>query len=147
MGYINKEMDKNHGGENMMSEEDNTRRPGFFIVGAPKCGTSSMMRYLRQHPDIFMPNKELHFFGSDIYTKRLMKKDYLNCFSKARHEKMAGEKSAMYLYSEKTAAEIKRFCPHAKIIIQIRNPVDMLYSLYNNLLRNDLRILLILKKH
>ena len=41
--------------------------PSFFIVGAPKCGTTSLNDYLRQHPDIFIPErKELHHFGSDL---------------------------------------------------------------------------------
>ena len=42
-------------------------KPDFFIVGAAKCGTSSLYTYLRQHPDIFMPHmKEPNFFGSDV---------------------------------------------------------------------------------
>src|SRR5918996_1338215 len=41
-------------------------RPDFFIVGAPKTGTTSLHQYLRQHPGIFMPAvKELNYFGSD----------------------------------------------------------------------------------
>ncbi len=116
----------------MMSEENNTRRSDFFIVGAPKCGTTSMAEYLRQHPDVFIPYGELHFFGSDIRFKprQRTKEEYLDCFSDARNEKRVGERSNWYLYSKRAAAEIKRFCPHAKIIIQIRNPVDMLYSLH-----------------
>ncbi len=132
MGYINKEMNKNYGRENMVSGEDNTRRPDFFIVGAPRCGTSSMAEYLRQHPDVFMARIEPHFFGSDICHGKKLKEDYLGCFSEARNEKRVGEKSTWYLYSKRAAAEIKRFCPHAKIIIQLRNPVDMLYSLHGH---------------
>ncbi|MEE9518630.1 MAG: sulfotransferase, partial [bacterium] len=42
-------------------------KPNFFIVGAPKCGTTSMTEYLKQHPDIFIPEeKEPHYFGSDL---------------------------------------------------------------------------------
>ncbi len=116
----------------MVSGEDNPRRPDFFIVGAPKCGTTSMVEYLIQHPDVFMPRGELHFFGSDIRFKprQRMEEEYLDCFSDARNEKRVGERSNWYLYSKKAASEIRRFCPYAKIIIQIRNPVDMLYSLH-----------------
>lgn len=40
------------------------RTPDIFLVGAPKCGTSAMYEALRQHPDIFMPErKEPHYFG------------------------------------------------------------------------------------
>ncbi|MEE8219856.1 MAG: sulfotransferase, partial [bacterium] len=31
------------------------RKPDFFIVGAPRCGTTSMKTYLDKHPEIFMP--------------------------------------------------------------------------------------------
>ena len=40
--------------------------PDFFIVGAPKCGTTAMAEYLAGHPDIYMARKELHFFGTDL---------------------------------------------------------------------------------
>ena len=42
------------------------KTPNFFIVGAPKCGTTAMNDYLNRHPDIFMATKELHYFGSDF---------------------------------------------------------------------------------
>ena len=42
-------------------------RPNFFIVGAPKCGTSSLHEYLRRHPDVFLPEfKEPKFFCTDL---------------------------------------------------------------------------------
>ncbi len=128
----------------MVTEEDNTRRPNFFIVGAPKCGTSSMREYLRQHPDIFMPTRELHFFSKDIHRqRRLSLKKYLRYFSEAKDERRVGEKSPSYLRSKQAASKIRRFCPEAKIIIQVRNPVDMLYSWHGHLFyysdREDIR--------
>ena len=42
-------------------------RPNFFIVGAPKCGTTALYEYLRPHPNVFMsPVKEPHFFATDL---------------------------------------------------------------------------------
>ena len=42
-------------------------KPDFFIVGALKCGTTSLYEYLRQHPEVFMSRiKEPHFFGRDL---------------------------------------------------------------------------------
>ncbi len=112
-------------------------RPNFFIVGAPRCGTTSMIRYLGQHPDVFIPNKELHFFDNDVhYDKKLTEKEYLDYFSKAKDEKRVGEKSPSYLRSKRAASEIRRFCPRAKIIIQVRNPVDMLYSWHGHVYRS-----------
>ena len=116
------------------------RKPDFFIAGAPKCGTSAMHNYLRQHPDIYMPHVEIHFFGSDLdprptwWYPRPTEKEYLALFSEARDERRVGEKSPVYLYSERAAAEIKAFSPSASIIIMLRNPVDMMYSLHNELL-------------
>ena len=45
-------------------------KPNLFIVGAPKCGTTFLYHYLKQHPEIFFPDfKEPHFFGSDLIRK------------------------------------------------------------------------------
>ena len=41
-------------------------RPDFFIVGAPKCGTTAMNHYLASHPDIFVAKKEMNVFGADL---------------------------------------------------------------------------------
>ncbi len=120
----------------MMNKKGNIKKPDFFIVGAQKCGTTSMAEYLSQHPDVFMARGEPHFFGSDIcsYPRAITEEEYLDCFSEAQDEKRVGEKSVWYLYSKRAAAEIKRFFPQAKIIIQIGNPVGMLYSLHGHFL-------------
>jgi hypothetical protein len=110
-------------------------KPNFMIVGAPKSGTTSMYKYLRQHPEIFMPDeKEPHFFGADLnYTSLSIKskEEYLSRFSEAKCENRIGEASVWYLYSKKAAYEIKELFPFAKIIIMLRNPIDMVYSLHN----------------
>lgn len=112
------------------------RIPNFFIVGAPKCGTTAMNDYLSEHPEIFMGPKELHFFGSDlVYTQpRITKEQYLSRFLKAEGEKRIGEASVLYLHSNRAAGEIKEFCSGARIIVMLRNPVDMIYSLHRQLL-------------
>ena len=115
------------------------RKPDFFIVGAPKCGTTSLNDYLKQHPDIFMPDtKEPHFFGKDLYSPFFVRDldAYLSLFSSAGTKKRAGDASVWYLYSRTAAAEIKEFCPSAGIIIMLRNPVDMIYSLHSQRLWN-----------
>src|SRR3989339_415720 len=115
------------------------RKPDFFIVGAPKSGTTAMCTYLKQHPEIFMPEKkESHFFGTDLNSPRFIrdKKIYLSLFSKAKDERRVGESSVWYLYSKKAASEIKEFSPSASIIIMLRNPVDMLYSQHSQFLYN-----------
>jgi hypothetical protein len=112
--------------------------PSFFIVGAPKCGTTSLNDYLRQHPGLFIPErKELHHFGSDLrFTKsqRPTRGEYLAYFAPAQPGQIAGEASVWYLFSQLAANEIHDFCPNAKIIIMLRNPADMLYSLHSQYL-------------
>jgi len=121
-------------------EKEEMRRPDFFIVGAPKCGTTAMNDYLKDHPEIFVPaKKEIHFFGTDLAFRtgrRLTEAEYLSYFALARDEKRLGEASVWYLYSQKAAAEIKAFSPAARIIIMLRNPIDMMYSLHSQRLYN-----------
>jgi hypothetical protein len=118
--------------------EKDIQKPDFFIVGAPKCGTTSMYEYLKQHPEIFMPEKikEPHFFCTDFETPFYIRdlNIYLAIFSDAINEKRIGEASVWYLYSRRAAQEIKKFCPLARIIIMLRNPVDTLYSLHSQFL-------------
>lgn len=112
-----------------------SQKPGFFIVGAPKCGTTSLFEYLLRHPDVYMPPcKEIHYFGSDLVYRHhdINEDDYLSLFEQCKNEKAIGEASVWYLYSKKAAEEIKAFNPEAKIIIMIRKPVDMIYSLYHH---------------
>lgn len=115
------------------------KTPNFFIVGAPKCGTTAMHIYLRQHPEIFMPEKkESHFFGSDLNSQYFIRDrgKYLSLFSEAKDVKRIGEASVWYLYSKQAAYEIKEFSPSASIIIMLRNPVDMLYAQHSQFLYN-----------
>jgi len=91
-----------------------------------------MNDYLNQHPDIFMATKELHYFGGDLKTKlKLSEEEYLKYFSDAGQQKIIGEASVWYLFSKRAAEEIKEFAPHAKILIMLRNPVDVIYSLHS----------------
>jgi len=113
-----------------------TIKPNFFIVGAPKCGTTSIYEYLKKHPDVFMPNfKEPHFFGSDLVKNNNVYIDnetkYLDLFSNSNGEKMIGEASTHYLYSKMAAKEIFDFNPKSKIIILLRNPINLIYSLHS----------------
>lgn len=105
-------------------------RPNFFIVGAGKCGTTSLYKYLRQHPEVFMPDrKELHFFSTDLKRRnRITEQDYFGLFQYAGTSKCIGEASADYIYSRAACSRIKELLPDSKIIIALRNPVDKVYS-------------------
>lgn len=121
-------------------ENANAKRPDFFIVGAPKSGTTAMADYLGQHPQIFMCyRKEMHFFGKDLTKTQheffvLDEARYLWMFREARPGQRMGEASVMYLMSKCAAKEIREFNPDAQIIIMLRKPVDMLYAYHSQLL-------------
>jgi len=111
-------------------------KPNFFIVGAPKCGTTSMYEYLRQHPQIFMPptTKEPHFFGRDLDVAPQMRvtrlDDYLRLFQDAQGFARRGEGTTWYLYSKSAPQELKEFSPDALIIVMLRDPVEVVRSLH-----------------
>jgi hypothetical protein len=108
-------------------------QPNFFIVGAAKSGTTSLWMYLKQHPEVYMPqaieHKEPAFF-CDLYGYKDFDA-YLSLFSEAKDKKAIGEASHAYLTSPESAAWIQKVYPDAKIIIILRNPVERAYSLYN----------------
>jgi hypothetical protein len=110
-------------------------QPDFFIVGAPKCGTTAMDAYLSQHPDIFMARKEMHHFGADLHFSphfyRRNRKEYLREFEGAGGRQRLGESSVWYLFSQSAAMELKTFNPQSRIIIMLREPVEMLHSMYH----------------
>jgi hypothetical protein len=112
----------------------------FFIVGAPKCGTTAMYSYLKSHPDIFFPErKEPHFFGSDLEfhgQPRITFDEYLALFYDAKPDQTLGDASVFYLMSENAAEEIKAYNPAAKIVIMLRNPVDVMHSFHSQRLFN-----------
>jgi hypothetical protein len=113
-------------------------KPNFFIVGAPKCGTTALYEYLRQHPNIFMsPVKEPHFFARDLgtYPRIQTLEDYTELFAESTKDHLrVGEASVYYLRSSTAIGNIHAFNPESRIIAMFRNPVDMVYSLHSQLL-------------
>jgi hypothetical protein len=117
-------------------------RPDFFIVGAAKCGTTSMHHYLNQHPEVFMPrNKEPHYFGKDLRIAPSWcvqsEEQYLRLFESATDQKRIGEASPWYIYSSTAAQEIKAFSPEARILIMLRHPVDLMNSIHLQFINTD----------
>ncbi len=111
--------------------------PNLFLVGAPKAGTTAMHQYLGSHPAIYMsPVKEPNFFGSDIPGERYCRdlSEYLDLFAGARNQRWIGESTPWYLYSRLAAEEIKAFSPEARILVMLRNPVDVISSLHSSAL-------------
>jgi hypothetical protein len=109
-------------------------QPNFFIVGAPKCGTTALYEYLHPHPNVFMsPVKEPHFFAEDLGTYPLVQTldEYRRLSSECTAVHLRrGEASVYYLFSSVAITNIRAFNPGAKIIAMLRNPVDMVHSLH-----------------
>ena len=107
--------------------------PDFFVVGAPRCGTTSFCRYLARNPQIcFSRPKEPHYFTqlkADPTADQLAH-DYLErCFGHhtAAH-RAVGEGSVSYLYLPEAIERIRRFNPDARFVALVRNPLTMLPS-------------------
>jgi len=116
--------------------------PNFIIIGAHKAGTSSLYKYLQQHPEIFMPTlKEPRFFCYDennpshvqsprrVFPVRTMS-EYEALFDLNKAYKAIGEASPEYLNSPIAAERIYNTIPNVKLIASLRHPVDKLYSAY-----------------
>mgnify|MGYP006424092415 CR=1 FL=1 len=110
-------------------------KPNLFIVGAPKCGTTSLYAWLMAHPDVFMCTpKEPNYFGSDLhrqYARSLA--DYEALFEGCGRASVLGEASTHYLYSARAIPEAFDYNPEAKFIACIRNPVDLVMSFHSHL--------------
>ncbi|MGD8744208.1 MAG: sulfotransferase [Candidatus Woesebacteria bacterium] len=106
----------------------------FFLIGAPKCGTTSLHNYLRKHPEVYMPEfKDRPYFGDDTYPD-LGEKEYKMMYEEAGKGKVVGETCVWYMYSDSALKEIKKYNPRAKIIIMVRNPIDLLYALHSEMI-------------
>ncbi|PJJ56408.1 sulfotransferase domain-containing protein [Mumia flava] len=100
--------------------------PTFLIVGAQKCGTTTLAATLRQHPQITMARpKELHFFdrrperGLDWYAEQ---------FKPNRRTKQWGEATPAYMYLPETREAIHEAVPQARLVVILRDPVKRAYS-------------------
>ena len=115
-----------------------------FIVGAPRCGTTTLAGFLQQHPDVcFSAVKEPHFFSRDEVAalpaselEPLVETEYWQRFFGhcEGDPKLYAEGSVTYLYVPERMAPILELWPEAKFIIALRDPVAMLPSLHARLL-------------
>jgi len=102
------------------------RLPNLVIIGAMRSATSYLASKLRAHPDIFMsPMKELHYFNR-WYDRSL--DWYMANFAGATKERVVGEATPEYMYSEGAISRMADAIPEVKLIASLRNPVDRAYS-------------------
>lgn len=116
------------------------RVPNFFILGAAKSGTTSLAKYLAQHPEIYIPRvKETYFFSSDAqYAKGL---DWYSrtYYAQAASATAVGDATPVYLLFEKAAVRIAADLDASalRFIVMMRDPVARAHSLYWHLYRDD----------
>lgn len=105
----------------------------FFIVGAPKCGTTSLYYWISEHPRIFMPDiKEPNFFASDMKSRKVRTLSrYEKLFEGTTDNHLAvGEASTGYLFSQEAVPKIESKYTDVKYIVMLRNPIMMAQSLH-----------------
>jgi hypothetical protein len=120
------------------------RPPDFFLVGAPKAGTSALHAALKQHPELFLSRvKEPKYYmcgdspppayrgPGDAHSNQewIWQRDrYLALFDAAPPGTLRGESTPFYLYSRDARRRIHADNPDAKLIAVLRDPVDRAYS-------------------
>lgn len=124
--------------------------PDFIIIGAAKCGTTSLHDILAAHPRVFIPTREVYFFDVDdihVHPDFFYPRDglvvhdwerdferyldwYRSFFEPAESGQLIGEDSTTYISSRRAAGRIERTLPDARLIVMLRDPVSRAYSQY-----------------
>lgn len=105
----------------------------FIVIGAIKAATTWVQAQLKLHPDVFVPDIEPHFFTRDHHKGWQWYRDLFP--GEKPRGALWGEKTADYLAKPEAAEHILREYPSAKLIVQLRNPIDRAYSDYKMLYR------------
>ncbi len=113
--------------------------PGFLIVGAQRCGTTSMYKALSQHPAVLpaVMHKGVHYFDVDYERGMPWYLGHFPLLPRARavqrrlgHPPITGESSPYYMFHPLAPERIARDLPEVRCIALIRDPVDRAYSAY-----------------
>lgn len=109
----------------------NNKYPNLYIIGAPKCGTTSLANWLNNHQECFLPEiKEPHYFNDDDghqMTKSLA--EYLKLYE--TNEPIKVDASVWYLFSGVAVKNIETVTNNtSKYIVCIRNPIEMVEALH-----------------
>lgn len=104
----------------------------FLIIGAAKSATTWLQQSLQQHPAIYMPDPEIHYFSRHYQEGEAW---YLEYFDNTESRSVVGEKSNSYMDTPEAASRIRKDLPQVRLIAQLRNPVERAYSDYCMLYR------------
>ncbi len=116
----------------------------LFIVGAPRCGTTTMARWLQAHPQVLFPFvKEPHYFWQhdlrglgDFELRRVIEHDYLDHFFSPpdQRQSLGADASVSYLYAPERLEPVLRLWPDSRFVVAVRDPLTMLPSLHKRLI-------------
>lgn len=110
----------------------------FLVIGAQKSGTTSVFKYIQQHPSLYLPpQKEVKFFANEDRFSRGVNWYLQNYFAGADERKLWGEVSPHYMGYERAAGRIHAAFPRIKLITILRNPIDRAYSHYRMAVRRS----------
>lgn len=110
--------------------------PDFLIIGAAKAGTTSLYKWLGDHPSVVPAGrKEINFFsyfwyrGSDWYRSHFpLERDLREHAGMRPGRQLTGEASPSYLLHYRAPERARKLVPDVKLIVQLRDPVDRAYS-------------------
>ncbi|MCP3855852.1 MAG: sulfotransferase domain-containing protein [Actinomycetia bacterium] len=105
--------------------------PDFLVIGGQRCGTTSLFRYIAQHPGVVRPSldKGIHYFDTN-YTNGVGW--YRAHFPRSKGSRLAFEASPYYLFHPLIPARIASLIPDAKLITVLRDPVARAISHHNH---------------
>ncbi len=103
-------------------------KPTFLFLGAQKSGSTTFIKYIEAHPEIYCHNTEIHYFDKLKYNKN----NHANYEIKFNtNHKVIGEKTPSYLPLEYVIDRIHEYNPNMKLIIFLREPIQRAYSQFN----------------
>lgn len=112
----------------------------FIGIGTQKSGTTWIAECLEEHPEVLFPGQKELFFFNRSYCYLFKDENisnhskgidwYLSQFPETERNQIRGEFATNYYNDPLAAAEIKKHFPKVKILIMLRNPIEMIYSLF-----------------
>lgn len=114
--------------------------PDFIIIGAQRCGTTSLYNYLVRHPFVASAlEKEVHFFDNNFKKGIIWYRAHFSSFLHKYYFRQAhkrdfitGESTPYYLFHPHAPKRIFETIPQIKLLVLLRNPVDRAYSHYHH---------------
>jgi hypothetical protein len=109
--------------------------PDFLIIGAQRCGTTSLYRYLEKHPQVIgaAPSKGVHYF--DVHHERSLRWYRAHFPTRRRRERVGrgavtGEASPYYVFHPHGPDRVRAAVPNVRLILMLRDPVVRAFSQY-----------------